>query len=92
MLPVGAKWPASVAVHSAALMRVVALEYEPPVHGSAAAAPSAQYEPASHSLHAVCPSSSWKVPAAHLSHTPMRVLGATVPGLQGVWAVLPVAA
>ena len=71
---------------------MVALECEPSLHGSGAAAPSAQYEPAVQGLHVVCPSSSWKVPAAHLSHTPMLVLGATVPGLQGVWAVLPVAA
>jgi len=42
VLPVGAKWPASVSVHSLALVRLVALEYEPFAHGSAALAPSGQ--------------------------------------------------
>ena len=42
VLPVGAKWPLSVGVHCAALVRLVELEDEPSLHGSAAAAPSAQ--------------------------------------------------
>ena len=92
VLPVDAKWPTSVGVQLAASLSDVALEYVPSLHGSAAAAPSAQYEPALHGSQDVCPSLSWNVPAAHLSHAPMLVLGATVPGLQGVWEVLPDAA
>ena len=42
MLPVGAKWPGAVGVQSPALVRLVEVEYEPPAHGSAAAAPSGQ--------------------------------------------------
>ena len=42
VLPVGAKWPASVVVQSSALLRLVEVEYEPAAHGSAAAAPAAQ--------------------------------------------------
>ena len=42
VLPVGAKWPASVGVQSPALLRLVEVEYEPAAHGSAAAAPGAQ--------------------------------------------------
>ena len=42
VLPVGAKWPGSVGVHSAALVRLVAVEYEPSRHGSAAEAPTSQ--------------------------------------------------
>ena len=42
VLPVGAKWPASVSVHSLALVRLVEMEYEPSLHGSAALAPSGQ--------------------------------------------------
>eukprot|EP00964_Phaeocystis_antarctica_P031381 scaffold17764_cov66-Phaeocystis_antarctica.AAC.5 len=33
------------------MVRLVALEYEPPLHGRAAAAPSAQYEPGVHGSH-----------------------------------------
>ena len=42
MLPVGAKWPGAVFVQPSALVRLVEVEYEPAVHGSAAAAPAAQ--------------------------------------------------
>ena len=91
-LPVGAKWPLSVGVHSAALVRLVELEYEPSWQGSGALAPNGQYEPGSQATQAVCSSWSWKVPAAHLSHAPMPERGVTVPGLHGVCCVLPVEA
>ena len=84
VLPVGAKWPLSVGVHSAMLVRFVSLECEPSLHGSGAPAPAGQYEPEVQGLHDICPSSSWKVPAAHLAHAPMLGLGATVPGLHAV--------
>ena len=65
VLPVGAKWPGSVSVQSLASVRLVALEYEPSLHGSGALAPSGQNEPGLQAAHACSPSSSWKVPAAH---------------------------
>ena len=81
VLPVGAKWPASVGVHWLALARLVAAEYEPSAHGSAALAPSGQYKPGSHATHACSPSSGWYLPATHLLHVAMPAFGATVPGL-----------
>ena len=42
VLPVGAKKPSAVGVHSAALVRLVAAEYEPSLHGSGADAPFSQ--------------------------------------------------
>ena len=89
VLPVGAKWPTSVAVHSMALVRLVALEYDPAAHGSGVLAPSGQYEPGSQATHSCSPSPGWYLPAAHLMHVAMLVFGATVPGLQGVCWVLP---
>ena len=77
-------------MHCSALLRSFELEYEPSLHGSAAAAPAAQNEPASHDLHSSLPGSAWYVPAAQLTHAPMLVAGATVPGLHGVCLVLPV--
>ena len=65
VLPVGAKWPGSVAVHSSALVRLVAFEYVPSAHGSGALAPSGQYEPGSQAAHACLPSRGWYVPAKH---------------------------
>ena len=65
VLPVGAKWPGVVSVQSLARVRLVALEYEPSLHGSGALAPSGQNEPGLQAAHACSPSSSWKVPAAH---------------------------
>jgi hypothetical protein len=65
VLPVGAKWPGVVSVQSLARVRLVALEYEPSLHGSGALAPSGQNEPGSQAMHACMPSFSWKVPAAH---------------------------
>ena len=61
VLPVGAKWPAVVSVHSLRLVRLVALEYEPLLHGSAALAPSGQYEPGSQAAHVCSPLSAWYV-------------------------------
>ena len=90
VLPVGAKWPAVVSVHSLRLVRLVALEYEPFLHGSAAPAPAGQYEPGTQATHACLPSSVWYVPASHLVHAPMLATGATVPGLHLVGSVLPV--
>ena len=92
VLPVGAKWPAVVSVHSLRLVRLVALEYEPFSHGSAALAPSRQYEPGSQATHLSSPSSAWYVPAAHLSHAPLPAMGWTVPGPHLVCSVLPVGA
>ena len=75
VLPVGAKWPTPVSVHSLALVRPVEMEYEPSVHGSAAAAPSAQNEPGSQATHACSPSLAWYLPASHLSHVPLPTMG-----------------
>ena len=82
VLPVGAKWPGSVLVQSLALVRLVAFEYEPSLHGSGALAPSGQYEPGLQATHVWLPSSGWYLPAAHLSHVALPVSGWTVPGLQ----------
>ena len=57
--PAKLKKPTGLTSHSAALLRLVAVEKRPPGHGSGADAPAAQYEPAVHSLHPVAPSSSW---------------------------------
>eukprot|EP00964_Phaeocystis_antarctica_P013588 scaffold7455_cov72-Phaeocystis_antarctica.AAC.2 len=92
VLPVGAKWPTMVSVHPLRLVRLVALEYEPSTHGSAAPAPSRQYEPGSQATHLSSPSSAWYLPAAHLSHAPWPAMGWTVPGLHLVCSVLPVGA
>ena len=92
VLPIDAKKPGMVGVHSAKLVRLVAVEYEPSLHGIAAAAPSMQYEPGVHGLHASWPYSSWNEPAAHLTHAPMLALGAIVPGLQAVGSLLPASA
>ena len=58
VLPVVAKEPGLVGVHWAALLRLVALENEPSLHGSAALAASGQNEPSSHGLHESLPGSS----------------------------------
>ena len=79
-------------MHSAALVRLVALECVPSVHGSGADAPSEQNEPGSHASHASLPASRWTDPAAQLTQAPMLALGATVPGLHSVCCVLPVVA
>ena len=92
VLPVGAKWPLPVGVHWSAVVRLVEMEYEPSLHGSAALAPSGQNEPGSQATHICSPSLAWYVPAAHLSHVAMLALGATVPGLHAVCLVLPVGA
>ena len=42
VLPVAAKKPGSVSVHSVSLMRLVAAEYEPSLQGIGALAPSGQ--------------------------------------------------
>ena len=68
------------------------MEYVPSPHDSGADAPSGQYEPGVHGPHTCWPGVAWKVPASHLRHVPMLVLGATVPGLQGVCSMLPVGA
>eukprot|EP00966_Prymnesium_polylepis_P144682 3341051-Prymnesium_polylepis.3 len=90
-LPVGAKKPGSVGVHCAALVRLVALENEPCLHGSAADAPRGQKEPPSHLLHLVALGDDWYVPPAHLSHSLAPGAGATVPGEQGVGSADPLA-
>ena len=92
VLPVGAKWPTVVSVHPLWLVRLVALEYEPFLHGSAVLAPSGQYEPGSQATHVCSPSLAWYLPAAHLSHVAMLAFGATVPGLHAVCLMLPVGA
>ena len=92
VLPVGAKWPAVVSVHSLRLVRLVALEYDPFLHGSAAPAPSGQYEPGLQATHPSSPPLAWYLPAAHMTHVAMLAFGATVPGLHAVCWVLPVGA
>ena len=92
VLPVGEKWPASVSMHSLALVRFVAFEYEPFAHGSGVLAPSGQYDPRSQATHACLPSAGWYLPASHLTQVLMLALGATVPGLHLVCPVLPVGA
>ena len=82
VLPVGAKWPAVVSVHSLRLVRLVALEYEPFLHGSAVLAPSGQYEPALQATHACLPSSAWYFPAVHSSQKAAAEAAATKPAEQ----------
>jgi len=92
VLPVGAKWPSSVALHSSALVRLVAFEYEPSSHGSGALAPSGQYEPGSQARHACSPSSGWYLPAAHPSQKAAPEAAATKPAeqfLQSAGSELP---
>ena len=47
--------------------------------------------PALHGLHAVEPEASWKLPAAHASHSDWRGLAVNVPGAHGELVVEPVA-
>ena len=92
VLPVGAKWPASVSVHSSALVRLVEVEYEPSAHGNAALAPSGQYEPVLQATHACSPSLAWYVPAVHPSQKSDPEAATTKPGeqfLQSVGSELP---
>ena len=79
-------------MHSAALVRLVALECVPSVHGSGAEAPAGQNEPGSHASHTSLPTSRWTVPAAQLTQAPMLALGDTVPGLHWRCVMLPVVA
>ena len=79
-------------MHSAALVRLVALECVPSLHGSGADAPIGQNEPGSQASHTSLPASRWTVPAAQLAQAPMLAAGATVPGLHLVGMVLPVVA
>ena len=92
VLPVGAKRPTPVSVHSPGPVRLVKPEYEPSLHGSAALAPMGQYEPGSQATHACSPSPFWYEPAAHLVHVPLPAPGWMVPGLHLVCIVLPVGA
>ena len=92
VLPVGAKWPAVVSVHSLRLVRLVALEYVPSLHGSAALAPSGQYEPRVHAWHSWRPVSFINVPGRHLLHVGCSSSSCTVPGLHAVCSMLPVGA
>ena len=82
MLPVGAKWPAVVSVHPLRLVRLVALEYEPFLHGSAALAPSGQYEPGSQATHVCSPALAWYFPAVHPSQKAAAEAAATKPAEQ----------
>ena len=84
VLPVGAKGPASVSVHSLALVRLVELEYVPSLHGSAALAPSGQYEPGSQATHACSPSPAWYLPAVHSSQKAAPEAAATKPAEQSL--------
>ena len=58
-------------MHSLALVRLIAFEYDPAAHGSGALAPSGQYEPGSQAAHSCSPSLDWYLPAAHLLHAPL---------------------
>ena len=88
-LPVGAQKPGSVGVHSAALVKLVALLYVPSSHGSAAAAPTLQYEPPTQARQAVAFTSGWCVPAAHGLHDALPVLAAYWPGLHATGGAPP---
>ena len=90
-LPVVAKKPGSACVHCAALVRSVALENEPSLHGSGADAPREQKEPHSHLMHLVALGDDWYVPPAQRSHALAPCAEATVPGEQGVGATDPLA-
>eukprot|EP00966_Prymnesium_polylepis_P179517 4156735-Prymnesium_polylepis.2 len=79
MLPVGAKEPGAVSVHSTALVRSIELLNLPASHGNGVAAPRLQYEPAVHLLHTVSPSASWCLPSSHATHLPNPFEGAIVP-------------
>ena len=79
------KLPAGHGVQSLAALRLVASEYVPALHGSAAAAPGKQYEPAPHGLHVVFPLASWNLPAAQLTHKPL-VTSWKLPGAHSLHA------
>ena len=65
-------------MQSLASSLLVALEYLPPSHGRAAAAPGGQYDPCSHALHAVAPSVSWYSPPTHGVHLSLGEVEASV--------------
>ena len=88
--PVEQKAPSGQDSHCSLVPSPDALLKLPSLHGSAADAPAAQYEPATHLKHAVWPLPPWNLPASHLSHSPMLVLGCTVPGLHSVATSEPV--
>ena len=78
-------------MQSSALLRSVALEYVPPLHGSGAPAPSAQKDPGSHAAeHAVAPDAPWYVPGAHRVQVALPSLPAMVPGEQSTHAEIAV--
>ena len=64
-LPVGLKKPGSVGVHSAALVRLVAFEWLPLLHGVGIEAPLGQTCPGVHGKHAIAPDAGWWLPPGH---------------------------
>ena len=64
----------------------------PAGHGKATLAPSAQCEPAGHRSHPVMPLYDWNSPPAQMVHSKRPEWLLTVPGAQGVCAVLPLTA
>jgi hypothetical protein len=69
---------------------LVALEYEPSLHGTASDAPLSQWWPGVQGSHSFWPGWSWKVPAAHLAHAPMLALAATEPAAHRLGKLLNV--
>ena len=81
-LPVGLKKPGAVNVHSAALVRLDELEYDPPGQGAGSTEPSTQNEPAMQSRQPTCPESGWRLPGSQRAHVALPLLGAALPGRQ----------
>ena len=90
MLPGEHACPSGQAVHSESEVRLVASEYLPAEHTSAAEAPFGQNFPASHGSHPVAPANDWNVPAAHLRHSPTPGWSLNVPGSHGMASTDPV--
>ena len=88
--PVEHECPAVHSVHSVSLVRSIADENVPAVHGSAAEAPSGQYEPAMHCSQPVWPALPCCVPAAHGSHDGCPSEAVKLPGVHGVGSTAPV--
>ena len=79
-------------MHSPVPVRLVELEYEPSLHGSAALAPSGQYEPGSQATHVCSPALAWYFPAVHPSQKAAPEAAATKPAeqfLQSAGSELP---
>eukprot|EP00964_Phaeocystis_antarctica_P084410 scaffold53140_cov64-Phaeocystis_antarctica.AAC.4 len=98
LTPHGIAWPAEhheptgQASQSLALIRPSLRPILPASQAVGAELPAAHQDHTVQGLHASLPSPVWYLPASHLSHTPLRTMGWTVPGLHLVCSLLPVGA